>query len=402
MRARYSKARGLQSPGFCLLVSLLSGCAVAGHDTRKAPFVFILDGPRLLESRQRLTSGDKSLLPALQKLDRDAKQQLTVGPFSVVNKSQTPPSGDKQDYMSQAPYFWPDPASSSGLPYIRRDGERNPEIRKISDHAEMSRMIDAVQTLSLAYYFTLDERYAARATLLLRTWFAYPRTRMNPNLQFAQGIPGVNTGRGIGIIETQRLVDVIDSVGLLSESGSWTARDQQLLEQWFDQYLKWLMESPNGKDEAAAKNNHGTHYDVQVVTYALFLGKRDLAIKVLNEVPQKRFAVQIESDGSQPLELARTKAWSYSVMNLRGLLTLVHLGKQVGIDLWTDPPRKALEFLEPYARGEKKWPYQQINGFRAEGANFLIRWVNQTPPADPADLENLTGPRLVANPLDSN
>ena len=129
-----------------------------------------------------------------------------------------------------------------------------------------------------------------------------------------------------------------------------------------------------GKAESGWKNNHGTHYDVQVTTYALFLGKRDMARRIIGQVPSKRIAVQIEPDGRQPRELERTKAWSYSIMNLRGLLELCVLGRHVGVDLWNyQTPdgrniRKALDFLRPYARGEKPWPYEQLNGFRPEGA----------------------------------
>jgi hypothetical protein len=401
MRHRsHGKARGLQSAGFCLLLALLSGCAT--HSKPLPPRVFLLDASRLHDTRQRIGAGDATLDAALDQLALDERAALKAGPFSVVNKTQTPPRGDNHDYLSQAPYFWPDPKSPNGLPYIRRDGERNPEIRKIPDHDAMRRMIDAVQTLSLAYYFTGDETYAARAATLLRAGFIDPPTRMNPNLRFAQFIPGLNTGRGIGIIETSRLVDVCDSVGLLVGSKSWTAADGLALRAWFDEYLTWMRQSKNGQEESAAKNNHGTHYDVQVVTYALFVGKHDLAEEVLRAVPQKRIAAQIEPDGRQPLELERTKAWSYSIMNLRGLLQLVQLGRRVDIDLWNDRLRAAVDFLRPYAKGEQKWPYQQINGFRPEGALYLFRWVDHSPPRDATSLDNLTGPRLVANPLDSN
>ena len=246
-----------------------------------------------------------------------------------------------------------------------------------------------------------------RAAVLLRAFFLDPATRINPNLQYAQAIKGVNTGRGIGIIETSRLVDVCDAVGLLEHSTAWTERDDRRLRHWFDAYFAWLTTSENGRTEAGWKNNHGTHYDVQVATYALFLGQRERARQILDEVPAKRIAVQLEPDGRQPLELERTKAWSYSIMNLRGLLELCQLGRHVGIDLWNyQTPdgrsiRKALDFLRPYARGEKRWPYEQINGFRAEGALVLMRWVDRSPPTEPASLDNLVGPRLVANAADS-
>src|SRR5258707_381839 len=176
-------------------------------------------------------------------------------PSSVVTKAVTPPSGDKHDYLSQAPYFWPNPDKPDGLPYINRDGERNPELDKITDHLALDQMEVAVRALSLAYYLKDDEAYAAKATQLLRSWFIDPATRMNPNLEYAQFIPGVNTGRGIGLIETRGLVDVVDAIGLLATSKSWTAADKKGLEVWFTKFLEWMQGSRNGREESAVKNN---------------------------------------------------------------------------------------------------------------------------------------------------
>src|SRR5258705_11850654 len=131
----------------------------------------------------------------------------------------------------------------------------------------------AVETLALAYYLKGDESYANRATVLLRAFFLDSDARMNPNLQYAQFIPGVNTGRGIGLIETRGLTQIVDDLGLLAGSKAWTEADRRGLEDWYAKFLQWMLESKNGRDEAAAKNNHGTYYQLQVTSFAFFLGK---------------------------------------------------------------------------------------------------------------------------------
>ena len=368
------------------------------------PRTFLLDAKHLAATRQRIQTGDKSFEPALAALKRDADRALEFEQVSVMDKPTTPPSGDKHDYMSQAPYFWPDPKSSNGLPYIRRDGEHNPEIRKIPDHKNILEMPDAVETLALQYYFSGDEHYAAKATHLLRVWFLNSATRMNPNLEYAQAVPGVNTGRGTGLIESPNLTKVVDAVGLLAGSKAWTANDQRGLKQWFTDYLRWMLDSKPGRAEAAAKNNHGTYYDLQVISFALFLGNTNLATQVAQAAREKRIAVQIEPDGSQPLELARTRAWGYSVANLSGLVSLATISENVGVDLWNYQSadgrslRKAIDFLLPFALREKQWSYQQLGGWSPGGFFPLLRRVALKIPNP--QYRELAGRHAPANPAD--
>jgi len=305
--------------------------------------------------------------PAIIKAVRaDADKAMKLGPWSVMDKSMTPTSGDKHDYMSLARYFWPNPDTPNHLPYVRHDGLSNPEIKTISDEAFLDNTVKSTHQLALAYYLTGDEKYAARASLLLHVWFLDPATKMNPNLQFAQAIRGVNDGRGTGILDARPLPRACDAVGLLAGSPSWTAADNAAITAWFEQYYTWLTTSPHGHDEAAAKNNHGSWYDVQATGIALFLGKTDDARKFIETAKTKRIALQFKPDGSQPLELARTNSYHYSAFNLTALSELSQLGDAVGVDLWHTPPtatsstlQTGLDFLIPVANG-KPWIQKEL------------------------------------------
>jgi hypothetical protein len=367
--------------GLLLFSSTLSLClAFAGavHAAETLPRVFALHPAAMAAVKARVATGDSRLKPAVDRLRAEADVALKAGPFSVTFGGTIPPSGDKHDYMSVGPYWWPDPKKEDGLPYIRRDGEVNPEYYD-HDTIPCGQMADAVETLALAYYLTDHEPYASHAARLLRAWFLDAETRMNPNLQFGQAIPGRCTGRGIGLIDTRTFIEVVDAGGMLAGSKAWTDEDQKALKTWFGEFLDWTLESPYGRDEAATKNNHGTWYDAQVASYALFVGRDDVARRILREAAEKRIASQIEPDGRQPHELARTKSFSYSTMNLHGMFTLATLGDRVGIDLWNFQTadgrsiRKAVDWLAPFASGATDWKHQQISGLHPESLYPLLR-----------------------------
>jgi len=351
-----------------VVIGMLSAYAAAGNRSQapaSEPRVFSMDAGALAQLRERVAS-EKFTHPALAKLRSDAEKAMNTKPLSVTQKEMTPPSGDKHDYLSLARYWWPDPAKPDGLPYIRRDGEVNPEITKVPDHENLNRVLDSSKTLALAYYLFGEERYAAHAAKLLRVWFLDPETRMNPNLQFAQATRGRNTGRGSGLIDSRRLSFAVDTVGLLENSPSWTETDRKGIKQWFSDYLNWLRTSKNGRQESQAPNNHGSYYDTQVVSIALFLGDTRLATTVLN-AEKDRISRQIRKDGSQPLELERTRALWYSTFNIAALFQLAKLGENVGVNLWNYRAKdgaslqRALDFLTPYLTKAEKWPYKQID-----------------------------------------
>src|SRR5258708_23698130 len=222
------------------------------------PRIFLLDGKTVVSEKKQIAADPNH--PLAVAVRGAADRAMKEGPFSVMDKQTPPPSGDKHDYMSMGTYWWPDPKTPNGLPYIRRDGERNPEIEKIPDHQNMGRLGKASRVLALGFYLTGNETYATRAVLLLPPWFLDPATRMNPNLNFGQGIPGITTGRGTWIIDSRGLTDVTDAVGLLAGSKSWTANDQKGMEKWFADYLGWLQQNPIGLYDAKAGNNPRTFF----------------------------------------------------------------------------------------------------------------------------------------------
>jgi hypothetical protein len=318
--------------------------------------------------RTRLRRGDAAGA-AVVPLRAAADQALGRGPFSVMAKKLVPPSGDKHDYLSVAPYFWPDPNRPDGLPYVSRDGERNPQRSSgDTDNGTENSMANDVETLALAHFFTGDQRYADQAARLLRVWFLDPATRMNPNLEFAQSVPGLTPGRPAGLIDTVDLVAMVEGVELLAHSGGLRESDLAGLRGWFARYLDWLLGSQNGKAEGEATNNHGNWYDVQVCRFALFVDRDELARRFLEQVGTVRISRQIEPDGRQPRELARTRSFHYSLYSLTALFALATMGQRLGVDLFHFQTadgrslRRALDFLVPYADPASTWPYQQIGG----------------------------------------
>ncbi|HTX22698.1 MAG TPA: alginate lyase family protein [Candidatus Aquilonibacter sp.] len=367
------------------------GTVFGADETNPLPKVFYADPRAMADAKAKLDAGDTSLKPALEQLLKAANKALALKPPSVMDKKRIPPSGDKHDYISQAPYYWRDTNSPDGK-YIRRDGERNPESNMDSDAGRLGSVCSNVSTLALAFYFTGDEKYAAKAAEILRVFFLAPATKMNPNLNFGQGIPGQVDGRPTGLIGARGFVQMMDGLSLLENSKSWTAADQSAMREWMSRYFIWLTTSKIGIGEFDAKNNHGSFYDDQAAAIALFLGKTNFARTIILEAETNRIARQIEPDGRQPLELARTKSFGYSSFNLHALIDLAGIGQNLGIDLWHyQAPGggsiyRALAFMAPFADPKLKWPYRQIQGYNHDSlADLLLRAVPEYPDAKLAD-----------------
>src|SRR5690349_11261401 len=342
----------------------------------KVPRTAVLDGARLQQTRIRLDRGDPQLRRALGELTTRADAWLPQGPWTVVDKPKPAPGGDVHDYLSQAPYWWPSQPPTSdnpwGCPYVQRDGERNPEVDTGTDRQDVEKTFDSSYDLALAWYYTGDKRYAEKAGQILRTWFLAPSTRMNPNLNHAQFIPCKYDGRAIGIIDfSQSYTSVLDAIALL-ETGApgWTGTDRAGMKKWNTDFLGWLTSSDFGSQEAAATNNHGTFYDLQLAGLAYATGNSSLARQTVLNARTKRIAAQIAADGSHPQELARTRSWHYSTFTLVAYSRLAAIGQHVGVNLWAyqgpdgQSLFKAVDYLLPAATGAAAWPHPELEFHR--------------------------------------
>ena len=327
----------------------------------------ILDAKQLTYAKAHLK--DAAYSQAFRNLVSLADGDLLLKPPTVMTKEYIPASGSKHDYVSLARYAWPDETQPNGLPYVMRDGVSNPELKKF-DRNKLSAMANAVYRLSLAYYFSGEEKYAQKATELIRVWFIDKKTKVNPNLRFAQHIPGKADGRCYGVIDAYSYVEMLDGVQLLEKSKSFTQKDSKLLKAWFSQLLKWLLTHPQAIEESYQKNNHATAYDVQVAAYALYTGNKKVFNDIVDNFPKRRIATQIMPDGKQPYELRRTLAFGYSQYNLTHIIDLMLMIKHQGVDFrqycvsGEHSFFKAMDFLAPYmGKSVSDWPYQQISGW---------------------------------------
>jgi hypothetical protein len=335
--------------------------------------------PDQLEAIKAVRDSDPAVAEAYAALIARANAALQRKPGSVMDKTTIPLSDDRHDYLSIAPYWWPDPANPNG-PYVRRDGEVNPKRdTKSYDRTAIGRMSSDAETLSLAYFYSGDRKYADKAAEVIRTWFLDPATAMNPNAKFAQAVPGRENGRAEGVLDTNAFQPVIDAVGLIGPSGALSDAEVKALETWFGRYVDWMLSSPTGREEQAAKNNHGMWFDAQLTQYALFARRAAIARKAVAEFPKRRIAAQFDPSGSLPGELTRTRSFHYSIYALEPAYDVAEMAGCLGLDLWnyTDDKgrglRKATDFIAAYRGRQADWPYKELNWPAAELDALLTR-----------------------------
>lgn len=292
---------------------------------------------------------------------KQAELYLTESPVTVTASIAERSAGGIHDFYSEGDYWWPNPENPDG-PYIRRDGQTNPD-NFVAHRLSMVRLSMIVGNLTSAYLLTKDQRYVDAVVYHLHAWFIDPHTLMNPNLLYGQAIKGVVTGRGIGIIDTLQLIEVAQAVWLLHRYGVLPAECYEGVRKWFADYLHWMTTHSYGVEEMSAKNNHGTCWAVQAAIFAKLTEDNEVMTLCRNRFKQIFMPEQMALDGSFPQELARTKPYSYSLFNLDAMAALCEILSTPKESLWDyttsdeKTMRKAIDFICPFVKDKKKWPY---------------------------------------------
>jgi hypothetical protein len=350
-----------------LLAAGLSAALLASMPANAAPSQFFTCDPaKLALAKQKLADHDPLYAESFKALIKQADAALTHARYSVMDKTLSPASGDKHDFFSFGPYWWPDPKKPNGLPYIQRDGQHNPAASTDgTDSVRLGKFSHDVTALALAWYFTGEKKYAEKAADLARAWFITPATRMNPNLNYGQAIPGRVDGRGIGIISSRDFIPVMDSLALIQPTEVLSEAENQAIHAWYHDYLDWLLTSRNGFEESNAHNNHGTFYSAQVVAYALYTDQPAIAKRELEITTIRRINGQIDREGKLIAELERTRPSGYLNFALEAFGYLGRYGELLGAPVWTaggdgHSIKKGMLFVARYVNGEA-WPYKEID-----------------------------------------
>ena len=316
------------------------------------------------KATDRKPSFSDSILQEVKAIERErtivrAEKFLSVKPRTVTASSCPRSSGGKHDFYSEGPYWWPDPANPNG-PFIRHDGLRFPGrfVNHDDDLREFSWMVG---TLTSAWILTGKEKYVRAAMEHLRAWFIDTTTLMNPNMLYAQAIRGINTGRGVGIIDAGQLMDVAQSVLILQKSPAVSQNEIRQIKDWFSRFNAWLTTHPYGIDEMNAKNNHGSWWHAQVASYARLVGDEKILQLCRDHYTKILLPNQMAANGSYPEELARTKPYSYSLFNLDATASLLWIISGKSFDGWnyTLPDGrglwKGLDYMHPFLTDKTKW-----------------------------------------------
>lgn len=268
-----------------------------------------------------------------------------------------------RNYYSIGLYYHPNPETENGLPWVSSDGIVNP-ASDLGPKRELRKITQNVFILAVAGYF-IDKKYGLHAMNLLKNWFLDKNNGMNPNLENAQMVPGINLGRRAGVIDSHVWINIIIALDFLEK----TVEDKQFfsgMRNWFAKYVNWLLLSERGKDALSIGNNISSWCVAQILAFSIFSKQRPEYINICKQFFKKFISEQMDDNGCFIKEISRTRSLHYSLFNLQALTIIAELLYRHDENLynWHDGNghclQKAFDFLTPFLSREKTWPYQQI------------------------------------------
>ena len=349
-----------------------------------APKTITYSGELLVKMKESGVASEE-LLSALR---TKAEERLAMPLIAVTLQKLTANKESLHDYASTGIYWWPNPDTPNGLPYVQRDGIRNPETIEMMTHGTVA---SAVHDLSLAAFYFDEPKYAKKAEKMLYDWFINEETYMRPHSRFAQGIPGIVDGRPVGLIDFTGSPDIFDAVCLLEYLGWIDEKVAAGVRDWYVKFTDWMITSEMGIHEDCYSNNHSTWYDVQILGAAIFTDRPALVKRVCSTAYQRRLVQQICEDGSQPHELARTKALNYSLYNFRAFTLIINMATNNGYTEYVSEDKirgkviikTALEFLYKHAKDIDNLPYKEIAPHTVpKSLNRMLLWADARFPGE--------------------
>lgn len=389
-------------------------CISVSSDGRKSQFKFVENNELVQNSTaEKQKSSEKTAASTVdvatidkQRILSAAADALNQSPVSITFTESSLSEGGKSDFYSNGDYWWPDPSKPDGLPFIRRDGESNPD--NFSAHRmAVKQLRDSVASLAAAYHISADDRYVAKAVELLDVFFLDANTKMNPSLDYAQAIPGITPGRGIGIIDALHLIEIPKAIEAMENSAAFPKATASGLRAWFADLATWMTTSGNGIDESTTKNNHAVAFYLQLAVYADFTNDQDKLAQCRRQFKDVFLPDQMALDGSFPRELERTKPYGYSIFQLDNMATMCQVLSDEQNDLWSFELKDgrgielAINFLYPFLNDKSSWtlspdlqawdgwparqPFLLFGGLAFDQPKFIELWKGL--PADPSDPE---------------
>ncbi|KAL0072117.1 hypothetical protein AAF712_001040 [Marasmius tenuissimus] len=275
---------------------------------------------------------------------------------------------------TKRPSCTPSPTSSMApsatwttCPYVNRDGQVNPDVRRVKDPGTMNNAGQSTLYNAMAYAFTQDPVYSKTVAAFVYTLLLDPKSRMNPHANYGQIVrgpgPAGSTGSFTGILDMRGMVKIYNAVGIVKAFNSphWTNEMDRAFKNWVRAWVTWMSTSDLGKKAGTRPNNHCTFYAYQVAGARLAMGDIQGARQTIRGFLGSCFQEQISASGEQPYEAVRTRPYHYRCFNLEGLFVSIILLLLMATKPYHEP-LQALAKLSDEAGGEDMWSAKSKHG----------------------------------------